>query len=526
MDEKRVNLVGSERQPVQGGSAVGPVPDHDQLLVTVEVRRQGDPAERDAESPPLTREEFAARYGASAADLLQIRQFAERYGLQVVSESAAKRTVQLSGTNAQMRSAFGVDLDSHLIDGGMYHVRSGPLTIPAELDGIITAVLGLDDRPQTDPKYVRRSQIEAHAGGKSYAPNRVADLYGFPASDGGGQAIAIIELGGGFAQDDLDTYFAALGLPTPTITAVPIDGAANAPGVDSNADGEVMLDVEVVGAVSPGATQSVYFAPNSDMGFLDAIKSATHDGPVVPAAISISWGSRESTWTAQALQSFEQAFVDSTVLGITVCVAAGDNGSTDGSGGPLEVDFPASAPHALGCGGTRLDANGSINSEVVWNNGGYGTGGGVSAVFAKPTYQAQVEVPTSGTSGGRGVPDVAGDADPATGYVVRVDGSNTVIGGTSAVAPLWAGLIARLASLTGHQLGFINPAIYSPQAASAFNDITVGSNDTGGGGGQFQAAPGWDACTGMGSPRGEALLGVFGGQVAGGSSAAPPTQSP
>jgi kumamolisin len=515
MDEKRVNLVGSDRQPVEGGRAVGPVPEDEQLLVTVEVRRQGVPSEREVDSPPLTREEFAARYGASPADMLLVRQFAEGHGLQVVAASAAKRSLQLSGTNAQMRSAFGVDLDNHLLDGSTYHVRSGPLTIPSELDGIITAVLGLDDRPQTDPKCVRRSQIEAQAGGTSYSPDRVAQLYGFPDSDGSGQAVAIIELGGGFAQDDLDTYFSALGMPTPTVTAVPIDGAANSPGVDSNADGEVMLDIEVVGAVAPGATQSVYFAPNSDMGFLDAIKSATHDGLVVPAAISISWGGRESTWTAQAMQSFEQAFVDATVLGITVCVAAGDNGSTDGSGGPLEVDFPASAPHALGCGGTRLDADGSITSEVVWNNGGYGTGGGVSAMFVKPPYQTGVAVPPSGNAGGRGVPDVAGDADPATGYVVRVDGADTVIGGTSAVAPLWAGLIARLGALTGRQLGFINPVIYSPPATTAFNDITVGNNDTAGGSGQFQAATGWDACTGLGSPRGEELLGVFGGPATG-----------
>ena len=179
----------------------------------------------------------------------------------MVEESASKRTVQLTGANAQMRSAFGVDLGRHVLDGNTYHVRSGPLTIPAELDGIITAVLGLDDRPQTDPKYVRRSQIEAHAGGKSYSPVRIAQLYGFPDSDGSGQAIAIIELGGGFAQDDLDTYFGTLGTPTPSVTAVPIDGAANTPGVHSNADGEVMLDIEVVGAVAPAATQSVYLRP-------------------------------------------------------------------------------------------------------------------------------------------------------------------------------------------------------------------------------------------------------------------------
>jgi kumamolisin len=410
-----------------------------------------------------------------------------------------------------MQSAFGVELHHYRLKGDTYRVRSGPVMIPSELDGIITAVLGLDNRPQAQPKCVRRPEIVAHAGGTSYTPVRVAELYGFPPSNGDGQSIAIVELGGGFAQEDLDVYFGGLGLPTPTVTAISIDGASNDPGADQNADGEVALDIEVAGAVAPAATQRVYFAPNSDMGFLDAIKSATHDGPTPPAVISISWGSRESTWTSQALQAFEQAFVDAAVLGISVCVAAGDSGSTDGSGDALEVDFPASAPHALGCGGTRLDANGSITGEVVWNSAGHATGGGVSAVFAKPSYQTSVAVPPAGATGGRGVPDVAGDADPATGYDVRVDGTDTVIGGTSAVAPLWAGLIARLDAVTGKQLGFINPMIYSTEAMGAFNDITVGNNDTSGRSGEYQAAPGWDACTGLGTPRGIALLGAFGG---------------
>jgi kumamolisin len=244
------------------------------------------------------------------------------------------------------------------------------------------------------------------------------------------------------------------------VTAVPVDGAANQPGVDTNSDGEVMLDIEVAGAIAPAAEQHVYFAPNTDKGFLNAIKSAIHDGSVAPAAISISWGAPESQWTEQSRQSFEEAFREAAQLGITVCVASGDNGSSDGLSG-LHVDFPASAPHSLACGGTKLEGSSSISREVAWNSGGGGTGGGVSDAFGLPSYQSGVHVPPPGSpKGGRGVPDVAGDADPASGYKVRVDGSDMVIGGTSAVAPLWAGLIARMNTLIGQPVGFIHPIIY------------------------------------------------------------------
>ena len=256
----------------------------------------------------------------------------------------------------------------------------------------------------------------------------------------------------------------------------------------------------------------VYFAPNTDQGFLDAITTAVHDTLNNPSVISISWGGPESTYTSQALTSFDQAFQDAGMLGVTVCIAAGDGGSDDGVGdGKGHVDFPASSPNVLACGGTRLESkNGTITSEVVWNEGaGNGaTGGGVSDVFPLPSYQNGAGVPVSVNSSkfaGRGVPDVAGDADPNTGYQILVDGTNGVFGGTSAVAPLWSALIALINESTGKPAGFINPALYSKAGGTAaFHDITSGNN------GAYQAGPGWDPCTGWGSPDGAQLLAVLG----------------
>jgi kumamolisin len=270
-----------------------------------------------------------------------------------------------------------------------------------------------------------------------------------------------------------------------------------------------MLDIEVAGAVAPAAKIVVYFAPNTDAGFLDAITTAIHDTTNRPSVISISWGGPESAWTQQSMTAFDQAFQAAATMGITVCIASGDNGSGDGvNDGADHVDFPASSPHALACGGTSLQAaNGKIASEVVWNdgaNGGAG-GGGISGIFALPPWQNGLQV--TSTHGGskplqnRGVPDVSGDADPQTGYDVRVDGRNTVIGGTSAVAPLWAGLIARINSAKGSPVGFVNPQLYKQPAA--LNDIKQGNN------GDFSASAGWDACTGLGSPNGQKVAGAL-----------------
>jgi kumamolisin len=233
---------------------------------------------------------------------------------------------------------------------------------------------------------------------------------------------------------------------------------------------------------------------------------AVHDQLRKPTVISISWGGPESTWTQQSMQNFDEVAKEAGLLGITITVAAGDNGSSDGlNDGQNHVDFPASCPHVVAAGGTRLlAANGSITSETVWNDGAQGgsTGGGYSTVFARPDWQANVVMQSN-----RGVPDVAGDADPETGYKVQVDGQQLVIGGTSAVAPLWAGLIALLNQKLQSRIGFINPLLYTSDESTCFRDISSGDN------GAYSAGPGWDATTGMGSPLGIQLIQAVAGMT-------------
>jgi kumamolisin len=432
-----------------------------------------------------------------------VHDFATEFGLNVEPmEEPARRTLQLTGSVEAMQSAFGVELEHRTTGTGTLRLRSGALQIPEELGEHVVAVLGLDNRPQAKPHF---RVATPHAGNVSYTPVQVADLYGFPENaSASGQTIGLVELGGGYREADITAYFESIDVTAPTVTAVSVDKGKNSPGDASGADGEVMLDIEVSAAVAPGVKVAVYFAPNTDQGFIDAVTMAVHDATNKPNVVSISWGGPESSWTQQAVTALDQACQAAAALGVTITVACGDDGSTDGvSGSGNHVDFPASSPHVLACGGTKLVASGdTITSETVWNelasNEG-ATGGGVSTVFALPSWQAKSDVPKPTTSGGgRGVPDVAGDADPSTGYTVRVDSETTTIGGTSAVAPLWAGLVALANAANGSDAGFVNPALYAN--ATAFRDIASGNN------GAFKAGPGWDACSGLGSPRGEQVI--------------------
>jgi kumamolisin len=501
-------VAGSERtQPA--GHDIGPADPDQRTSVTIVLR----PREAAAaamhhagaamdERTYLTRDELAALRGADMHDLLAVERFAIDAGLFIREADAARRSVVVEGTIAQFSAAFRVDLRRFQSAGGVVRGRSGTIAVPADLGDIVTGVFGLDERPQARAQF---RIMHPRAVQSSFTPPQLGALYEFPAAtDGSGETIALIELGGGYAADDVSAYFASLGITAPSVTSVGVDGAANAPTGDANsADGEVELDIEVAGALAPGARIVVYFAPNTDQGFLDAITTAIHDTANAPTVISISWGSAESDWTQQATSNFDAAFADAAMLGITVCVAAGDGGSSDGvTDGKAHVDFPASSPHVLACGGTTLKAAGNaIQSETVWNDPGNGaTGGGISDVFPLPAWQSAAGVPPSSNPGGRvgrGVPDVSGNADPATGYEVRVDGSTTVIGGTSAVAPLWAALIARINQQASKPLGLVNTLLYANPAA--LRDITSGSN------GAYTARAGWDACTGLGSPRGAQL---------------------
>jgi kumamolisin len=486
---------------------VGDVPNDEVLEISVILKPKTRIAPLQRGEAPISREEFAARHGADAGAIDQLKTFAKANNLTVLEVAPERRTVKLKGTAADMSKAFEVPFERFEVEGTRYRARTGAIHVPPELAGSIEAVLGLDNRPHAKPHFRLHGASAPKAAAPkpvSYTPRQVAQLYQFPLdATGAGQTIGILELGGGYRATDLQTYFTSIGVTEPSVISVSVDNGANKPTNANSADGEVLLDIEVAGSVAPSAHIVVYFAPNTDNGFQDALTTAIHDTANKPSVISISWGGPESTWTAQSMTAMDTAAQAAAMLGVTICVAAGDNGSSDGvTDGKNHVDFPASSPHVLACGGTNLQsANGVITSETVWNDGAQGgaTGGGFSVQFPEPAWQvaAGVKPPTSG----RGVPDVSGDADPESGYQVLVDGKSLVIGGTSAVAPLWSGLIALLNEKIGKPMGFFQPTLYGIAAsAKAFHDITQGSN------GAFSAGPGWDACTGLGSPSGENLL--------------------
>lgn len=542
-----VALPESMRQTVPNAQLMGTIDPNERIQVSLYLRPKAPPAPPAGGAAMMTREEYAAKFGADPADVAKVEAFAQANGLQVTQRDLTRRMVMLAGPIAAMTTAFQVQLQRYAysqtrphafaqLPGKTFRGRTGTLQVPQDLAPIVQAVLGLDDREQARPhlrmilagtstpqptppqtgfaRFFSRiaAPVPAALPSGGFTPTQLAALYHYPtAGNGQGQTIGIIELGGGYKTADLTNYFSGLGIAAPSVTSVAVDGGSNAPsGNPNSADGEVVLDIEVAGAVAPGAKIVVYFAPNTDQGFIDAVSTAVHDTQHRPSVISISWGGPENSWTAQASQTMNQVCQEATALGVTICVAAGDSGSDDGVGdGNAHVDFPASSPFVLACGGTHLVTSGaSITSETVWNDGdGNGaTGGGVSDLFDLPTWQQAAQVPPSVNPGnrlGRGVPEVAGDADPQTGISVLVDGQAALVGGTSAVAPLYAGLVALLNQQLSKPVGLLNPLLY--QQPSVARDITSGTNALNGAPG-YTAGAGWDACTGVGVVDGTQLL--------------------
>jgi len=506
-NSKRISLAGSERVALEGAHSIGRTDPHQLMQISVILKhRTALPTERPA-GRYMTHDEFAAKYGADPTHVDKMRQFAAENKLHMLErgDEVLRRTITLSGTAAAMEKAFSVELNEYEHPDGSYRGRTGPIQIPEEYASIIQGVFGLDDRPMVKPHFRYRGTSAAfgvRAAGTAYTPLDVAKLYDFPQDvNGTGQTIGLIEFGGGYRMADIDQYFASLQLTPPTVSTAALNLAKNRPSTPQSADTEVMLDIEVAGAVAPGANIVVYFAPNTSRGFQDVLSMAVHDQLRVPDVLSISWGGPEATWTTQSMQSFDQIAQEAGLLGITITAASGDSGSSDGlNDGKNHVDFPASSPHVLACGGTRLvSANGVFTSETVWNDGAQGgaTGGGFSTEFSCPSWQTNA---TRNIQSGRGVPDVAGNADPDTGYNILVDGQQLVVGGTSAVAPLWAGLIALLNQKLQNRIGFISPSLYGMNQSSCFRDITLGNN------GAYSATAGWDATTGLGSPLGMQLI--------------------
>ena len=546
--QKQVRLTGSTKHRPANAEVVGDVPSVE-FRVTVMLRRQQElPSleemgkRKPHERTYMTHEERAEKYGADPADIAKVEAFARENALRVAETNAAHRTVTLFGTPEAYSKAFGVTLKMFKAGDVAYRGREGDILIPESLQGIVTSVTGLDNRPFAKP-HCRVRRGTAHAAGAAasadssslasttaptgFTPLQLAALYDFPPNlDGTGQTIAILELGGGFHAKELNTYFRNLGLANPpSVTAATYpNGGTNNPGTNAldpnNPDVEVMLDIEVAGAIAPGAKIVVYFAPDAtDQSFLNVMTAIINDTVNKPDIVSISWGGPEDAATDQFKNEFDQLLQSAAHLGMTVCAAAGDNASADFGAddpnwdGKAHVDFPASDPFVLACGGTQLTASGgAISKEVVWHDGANdGTGGGVSRFFALPTYQQNAGVPPTADPAGpvmRGVPDVAGDAAPGSGYRIVCDGTNfpdpaqnlPPVGGTSAVAPLWAGLLARINQGLNKPVGFVSPLLYAAPANATFRDITLGDN------GDYKAGAGWDACTGLGSPNGQKLL--------------------
>jgi kumamolisin len=530
-----IALPGSKRTLLPNSRPAGPADPSEIADVTVRVRSSGDlealakwtsaeAAKPLAEREYLTHEEFVARYGASKQDLDQVEILANEHDLVVVHRSAAERSVVLRGQLGDLLAAFPADVALYHHVGGTYRGRKGEIAIPQEFEGIITGVFGFDTRPKRRAPYRQKRFSQAGPGGESgVAATEFAARYDFPSAeagiqlDGSGQTIAIIELGGGFRRSDLQLFFKEIGETTPSVAAVSVDHAGNHPTTAESADGEVMLDIEVAGAVVPKAQFAVYFGPNSgDKGFLDAISAAVHDAERKPNVISISWGEPEDLIDQHGIDAYHELFVEAAAMGITICVASGDHGTADEDAeqwdGKIHVDHPTSDSYVLACGGTQIQDG----QDVVWNDGtpfdkstpgggGWTSGGGISVVFPVPDYQEAANLPVSidTNKAGRGVPDIAMSA---TNYFTRVDRSEGASGGTSAVAPLMAALVARLNQAKAKNVGFINPFLYANVDKGIFHDVTTGTNAISGTLKGYDAEVGWDACTGLGTPDGQAIL--------------------
>jgi len=541
-----VPLPGSNRALLANSRLAGPVDKSEIASLTVRVRSRGDPetlvkkAYELANTPMakrkyLTHQELEEEYGSANADLDKIEHFAQEHNLMVVHRSASERSIVLKGKLGDLLSAFPADVQMYHHSRGTYRGRTGEIEIPDELSGIVVGVFGFDTRPKhrNRKKFIALAKTRArHTAGRhkhavrsgpggqnGVVATNFAKRYNFPTNfDGSGQTIAIIELGGGYRNSDLQVFFHEIGIPTPKVSSISVDHAGDAPtGDPDSADGEVMLDIEVAGAVVPNANFAIYFAPNQgDKGFIDAISAAVHDAQRKPSVISISWGGPEVTTDQQGIRAYHELFAAAGSLGITVCVASGDHGTADEDAsdwdGKIHVDHPACDDLVLGCGGTQIESG----KDVVWNDGtpfnvnvpgggGWASGGGISEVFPVPPYQQHAHLPVSIDNGkpGRGVPDIAMSA---TNYFSRVDSQEGASGGTSAVAPLMSALVARLSQAKKKNVGFLNPFLYADVKKGVEHDVTSGTNAIKNTLKGYTAGPGWDACTGLGTPDGTAIL--------------------
>jgi kumamolisin len=534
MTEARfIAVPGSERTPAFGATATRAADAEAWLEVTLKLARKAAlPAVDARPRKTLTAAEVGTQYGASDAAIKRVSDTFTGLGLTLLASDAATRTVKLGGPVRVMEQAFQVRLMQ--FDGirGPYRGRIGALHVPSALENDIVGVFGLDNRRvvRRRPDGGRQRHAIDHGAGAArkrpwFFPAELAAAYDFPDGDGSGQTIGLLEFGGGYFADDLAAFGKAAGLASlPTVVPISVDKMPT--NTNDEATGEVMLDVEVLAGICPKATIPVWFSQFTEKGWVDALDAAMHDPKYTPQVLSISWGYAEdvSVWTAAAVKQVDEALQEAALMGITICVAAGDDGSSDGiNDGHAHVDFPCASPFVLAVGGTLL-RTGAKRSEHAWKDGdglrsdnGGSTGGGVSQRIARPAWQAGLDIApvNPGQAGGRIVPDVAANASANTGYFVVAGGQQEISGGTSASAPLWAALVARMnqqLAAGGKRVGYLTPLLYGaapdgagPLGKQGCNDIHAGDNITAHVGG-FKSAAGFDAVTGWGSPKGKDLL--------------------
>jgi kumamolisin len=461
----------------------------------------------------LTAAQFAARFGPTAQDVAQVRQYLTSQGLTVTDVSGNRQVVDAVGPANAVASAFNTSLGNYTEGTRHYRANDSSVRLPTGVASVVEGVTGLSTRTVAHPENVPVTpKATPHAGPVGgFSPSQYDTAYRFNqvGADGTGVTVALWEFDG-YKASDLTTYNTQYGLSGPAATTVSVDGQSydSSPG---EGEGEVELDSEIVRGVAPKATQLVYEAPNTDQGEIDMANKIVSDGRA--SIISISWGGCEPDSTSSSITSTNNAFSQAVAQGISIYSASGDDGSRDctrtqSGSGVRAVDFPGSSVFDTSVGGTSLTlgSGGTYSSESAWSS----SGGGVSTVFARPSWQP-------GTQTKRTVPDVASDANPSTGFSVFSGGSWTEFGGTSCAAPLWSGFSAlydqRAASAGKARLGFANPALYpilgGSSYATTFHDVKSGSNQ------DFSATTGYDEVTGIGSPIADALtstlLGTGGG---------------
>ena len=492
---KRVPLPGSHRVVWPGSRQAAPVTSEEDVLLTAWLRpRQGGEIDAAAARaignvPPLQRtpsdrKSLEERTAADPADVETLARYCDSLGIAV--GPARWRSMTLSGPVAQLIDAFGADVaifeDEDL---RRFRHRSGPLHVPAEIVTIVRGIFGLHQWPRSR----RLPPLQRHA--TPLLARDVASRYAFPDADGTGQTIGVLQLNGTFDVADFQACMAAQQLSPPPPLVKRVDDAAIHHDRATLQDLEATLDVQIIASLVPGARIVVYEAPNDERGFLDALRAAIFDDEHAPSVLSMSYGWPERLWTPVALDILDELFAAAALAGVSVFCASGDNGAEVDAEGRAHVLAPASCEFVIACGATSIAGD----AESAWEN----TGGGFSDRFDAPAWQRGVAQVASryGVEARRGVPDLSAQQSP--GYYVVMQGTELAMGGTSAVAPVCAALAARINQRIGVPIGFVAPLLYAPENAACFTPVTAGCN------GRYEAAPGWNPCTGLGTPLGTEL---------------------